>query len=151
MPSLWQRHINSTFLITTDRNKKYILQRINKYVFKDPIAVVKNATAVTDHIRKGNHTALKFICDKNGRFCCMDAQGEYWRIYEYVEGFCVDNPETAEDVYQSALAFGQFQEQLADFPADSLAETIPNFHNTVDRYRLSGAQSDSQPDAHCPM
>lgn len=129
-------HINSTFLITTDCNKKYILQRINKYVFKDPVAVVKNAAAVTAHIRKGHHTALKFLSDQEGNLCRIDEQGEYWRMYEYVEGFCVDNPENAEDVYQSALAFGQFQEQLADFPANTLAETIPNFHNTVDRYRL---------------
>lgn len=129
-------HINSTFLVTTDIGKKYILQKINKYVFKDPVAVVKNATAVTNHIRKGNHTALKFVRNKDGVYCCTDEQGEYWRMYEYMEGFCVDNPETPEDVYQSALAFGQFQEQLADFPAETLSETIPNFHNTVDRYRL---------------
>lgn len=129
-------HINSTYLVTTDSGKKYILQKINKYVFKDPVAVVKNATAVTEHIRKSQHPALQFICDRCGSFCCKDHDGEYWRMYEYVEGFCVDNPESCEDVYHSACAFGQFQEQLADFPADTLSETIPNFHNTVDRFRL---------------
>ena len=47
----------------------------------------------------------------------------------------MDAPETGEDFYQSALAFGQFQNQLSDFPADTLFETIPNFHNTPDRFR----------------
>jgi Ser/Thr protein kinase RdoA (MazF antagonist) len=47
----------------------------------------------------------------------------------------MDAPETEEDFYQSALAFGRFQELLADFPAHTLYETIPEFHNTVDRYR----------------
>lgn len=129
-------HINSTYLVTTDCSKKYILQRINKYVFKDPVAVVKNATAVTEHIRRSCQTALRFICDDRGNFCYKDDAGEYWRMYEFVEGFCMECPKTAEDVYHSACAFGRFQEQLADFPADSLSETIPNFHNTVDRYRL---------------
>jgi len=33
------------------------------------------------------------------------------------------------------LAFGHFQSMLADFPAETLHETIPEFHNTIDRYR----------------
>ena len=38
-----------------------------------------------------------------------------------------------EDFYQSAVAFGHFQRLLADYPAETLHETIVNFHNTVDR------------------
>jgi len=57
-------------------------------------------------------------------------------MYDFVGGFCLDTPESDEDFYESALAFGAFQRQLADFPAETLYETIPEFHNTVDRYRL---------------
>ena len=56
-------------------------------------------------------------------------------MYDYVGGFCLDMPECDEDIHQSALAFGRFQEYLTDFPAETLYETIPEFHNTVDRYR----------------
>lgn len=56
-------------------------------------------------------------------------------MYDFIGGFSLDAPETDEDFYQSALAFGRFQDMLSDFPADSLYETIPEFHNTVDRYR----------------
>jgi Ser/Thr protein kinase RdoA (MazF antagonist) len=57
-------------------------------------------------------------------------------MYEFVEGLCLEAPETEADLYQSAVAFGRFQMLLADFPAATLHETIPQFHNTVDRYRL---------------
>ena len=57
-------------------------------------------------------------------------------MYEYVDGVSLDAPESDKDLYQSALAFGRFQMLLADFPAATLHETIPEFHNTINRYRL---------------
>ena len=45
----------------------------------------------------------------------------------------LDVVERPEEFYESAVAFGQFQKLLADYPAESLHETIPNFHNTIDR------------------
>ena len=57
-------------------------------------------------------------------------------MYDFVEGtICLQLPETDEDFYQSAVGFGTFQQLLTDFPAAKLHETIPNFHNTPDRYR----------------
>lgn len=55
-------------------------------------------------------------------------------MYDFVGGFCLDAPESDEDFYQSALAFGRFQEMLSQFPAETLYETIPEFHNTIYRY-----------------
>ena len=128
-------HINSTFLLTTQSGKQYILQRVNHYVFKNPLQVVANAQAVTSFIQEKGHLALSYIPATDGTFCARDAEGNYWRMYEFVEGFCLDAPESAEDFYQSALAFGKFQDLLSDFPAQTLAETIPDFHNTPARYR----------------
>ena len=133
-------HINSTYKITTDTGHEYVLQKINKYVFHNPVQLMANANAVTSFIREREadpRAAIHFIPTRNddGSFCHRDSDGEFWRMYDYVGGFCVDQPETDEDFYQSAVAFGRFQHLLADFPADTLYETIPNFHNTVDRYR----------------
>jgi len=131
-------HINHTYLLTTDIGASYILQRINKYVFKDPVKVMANASAVTNYIRERTgdpRQALHFIPTIQGRYYYRDNCGEFWRMYDYAEGFCLDAPESPEDFYQSALAFGRFQHMLSDFPADTLYETIPEFHNTVDRYR----------------
>lgn len=128
-------HINQTYKITTDRGRAYVLQRINHYVFRSPVQLMENASSVTNFIRAKGHKALHFILAANGNYCYIDGEGQYWRAYEFVEGFSLDAPETEADFYQSALAFGQFQNLLSDFPADTLFETIPNFHNTPGRYR----------------
>ena len=130
-------HINSTYKILTDCGKEYVLQMINKYVFKDPVGLMNNASAVTNFIRErvnDPRLALHFLTAQDGKFYHQDENGEFWRMYEFVGGFCLDTPESEEDFYQSALAFGRFQQLLCDFPADTLSETIPEFHNTVDRY-----------------
>lgn len=132
-------HINYTLKLTTDTGAEYVLQRINKYVFRDPVRLMANASAVTDFIRArvdDTRLALHFIPTVDGLFYHEDENGEFWRMYDFVGGFCLDAPESDEDFYQSALAFGRFQSLLSDFPADTLFETIPEFHNTTDRYRL---------------
>jgi len=131
-------HINSTFKIETDKGAEYVLQRINTYVFKDPVGLMNNAGAITDYIRQrvdDPRLTLHFLTTKDGKFYHEDEKGEFWRIYDFVGGFCLDTPECEDDFYQSALAFGRFQQLLSQFPAETLTETIPEFHNTPDRYR----------------
>ncbi len=131
-------HINHTLKITTDTGAEYVLQKINKYVFRDPIRLMNNVSAVTDFIRKkvaDPRLVLHFIPTHTGLYYYRDRKGEFWRMYDFVGGFCLDTPESDEDFYQSAVAFGRFQDLLSDFPAHTLYETIPEFHNTIDRYR----------------
>lgn len=132
-------HINSTYQLKTDAGKTYILQRINRYVFNDPKAVMENVGAVTEYLRSrvsDPSETLHFLLSDDGNYYHVDEQGEYWRCYEFADGICLETPESNADFYESAIAFGRFQELLKDFPAETLHETIPLFHNTVDRYRL---------------
>ena len=136
--ALGHGHINTTFRIETDRGNEYVLQKINKYVFKDPVSLMNNAGAVTDYIRQrvdDPRLALHFLTTKDGKFYHEDEMGQFWRMYDFVGGFCLDAPECEDDFYQSALAFGRFQQMLSQYPAETLVETIPEFHNTIDRYR----------------
>ena len=65
----------------------------------------------------------------------VDTEGEYWRLLQFVEdAICLEAPETREDFYQSAIAFGRFQYDLREFPSETLVETIPDFHNTEKRF-----------------
>ena len=131
-------HINSTFKVTTDAGAEYMLQKINKYVFRNPIRLMANVSAVTDYLRQrveDPRMAMHFILTHKGKFYHRDENDDFWRMYDFMHGFCLDAPESEEDFYQSALAFGRFQELLSDFPADTLYETIPEFHNTIDRYK----------------
>ena len=100
---------------------------------------MENACAITAFLREKDpdpRHSLHFIPTRDGLDYYRDDTGEFWRMYEFVDGLCLDTPESEADLYQSALAFGRFQMLLEDFPAASLHETIPEFHNTVDRYRL---------------
>ena len=131
-------HINSTFKVTTDTGAEYILQKINKYVFRNPPRLMANVTAVTNYLHQrveDPRMAMHFIATKRGHAYYRDPEGDFWRMYDFMQGFCLDAPQSDEDFYQSGLAFGRFQELLSDFPAQSLYETIPEFHNTIDRYR----------------
>ncbi|MBQ1263331.1 MAG: aminoglycoside phosphotransferase family protein [Oscillospiraceae bacterium] len=140
-------HINDTFLVTTDFEgviRRFILQRVNKEIFKKPDEVIENIVKVTDFFRaklreagedykRGAITVIKTV---DGKGFYVDAEGDYWRMYIYIEdSLALDLPETQEDFYESARAFGGFQRMLSEYPAETLHETIVNFHNTPVRYQ----------------
>ncbi|MBR3639431.1 MAG: aminoglycoside phosphotransferase family protein [Clostridia bacterium] len=134
-------HINETYLVSDGEN--YVLQKINKNVFHDPVAVMENVKAVTEHLKKkiadaGGDPAkgtLNFIDTVNGLPYCLTEDGEYYRAYFYVDGVkSYDVAQSPELLYQAARAFGRFQNMLADFPADTLHEVIPSFHDTRKRF-----------------
>ena len=132
-------HINLTYKVACDDGSAYILQRINQYVFTDPKAVMENVGAVTEYLRtrvSDPSEILHFVSSDTGTYYYVDEAGEYSRCYEFADGLCLDLPESDKDFYESAIAFGRFQEMLRDFPAETLHETIPLFHNTANRYRL---------------
>ena len=140
-------HINHTFLVTCEGEGgrvNYVLQRINKNVFKRPDLLMENFVAVTDFIRERvieqggdpNREVVNIIPAVDGKSYCIDECGEYWRLLVCVtDSVCYDKVETPDQFYTSAVAFGNFQYMLRDFPAHTLHETIVNFHNTPDRYR----------------
>ena len=130
-------HINETYTVRTDADRRYILQKINQYVFRNPQAVMENAIAITEYLRQQDpdpRRALHFIQTKENAYWYVDDAGEFWRMYDFLDGFCLDQSESLADLYQSALAFGHFQMMLSDFPAATLHETIPHFHDTPDRF-----------------
>lgn len=135
-------HINDTYLLKTDEGVKYILQKINTFVFKDADALMKNVVSVTaflkDKIERAGgdplRETLNVIMTRNGE-SFHRAGEECWRVYNFIDGaVTIPTCENQEQFYASACAFGHFQKLLADFPADTLYESIPNFHNTKSRY-----------------
>lgn len=133
-------HINVTYLVVTATGRRYILQKINDSIFKDVPGLMGNIAAVTGYLRRqisDPRGVLTLVPTKDGADYLQYEDGSYWRVYDFLEGsLCLQAPESPEDFYQSAVAFGDFQQQLKDFPAETLCEVIPNFHNTADRYRI---------------
>ncbi len=132
-------HINHTYLVTTDAPHRYILQRINRRVFTDVPALMENVLAVTLYLSRQDpdpRHVLTLLPTLDGRSYCTDDEGEYWRVYEFITGgISLDFTASEEAFYQSAVAFGRFQNMLADFPAETLHETIAHFHDTPRRYQ----------------
>ena len=137
-------HVNRTYLITCERPRaRYILQKINRYAFRQPQLLMENVRRITAHLREKIRAAggacdrrvLEFIPAANGELLFEDGAGEFWRAYRYVDdAFAYDRVERREDFYQAGRAFGEFQRLLADFPIGELHETIAHFHDTPRRF-----------------
>ena len=140
-------HINDTkyILMESDGEKhEYILQKINKNVFKKPDELMENYVGVTSFLREiiiknggdPERETINVIKARDGLNYHIDEDGEYWRLCKFVNNsMSYDKVEKPEQFYDSAVAFGNFQYLLKDYPAETLYETIVNFHNTPDRFR----------------
>lgn len=135
-------HINSTYKVDVDENgtrKSYIVQKINTNVFKDPEALMNNILSVTGFIADTNKSnkrinSLKFLPGENGTGLAV-YDNDYYRSYEFVENSeTYDITDNQNIIYETGYAFGEFQRMLGNFPASMLVETIPNFHNTPNRF-----------------
>lgn len=140
-------HINDTFLLcyqtSENAQKRYILQRMNHAIFKNPPQLMENMVHVTNYLRKKilsqggdpERETLNVIKTKNGADWYQDSGKNYWRVFPFIENsMCMEKVENVKDFYDSAVAFGNFQRMLAEYPAETLHETIPNFHNTPSRF-----------------
>lgn len=136
-------HINDTYLVITNTDQKYILQRINTTVFTCPDALMQNYAAVTGYLQNilslagedPRRGTLNLIPTLSGTQWLVHGT-DYWRMTRYIDHtICVQVVKDPKDFYWAGRAFGRFTCQLAQFPSATLQETIPNFHNTPSRYR----------------
>ena len=148
-------HINDTYLVSLEQNapeepqqdgeeKKYILQRMNTEIFKNPDELMENITGVTAFLEKKirarggdpSRETLHVIPTRAGKPYYHAAEGTCYRMYDFIRNATsFDAVKKPEDFYESAVAFGNFQSLLADYPAETLHETIPGFHDTGKRYQ----------------
>ena len=139
-------HINDTYCIWVDQagqRIRYILQRVNHNVFKQPIPLMENVKRVTDHALKrlkeeqcpeAYRRTLTLVPSVDGKPYALDSDGNCWRVYPFIErARTYDQIETTKQCQEAARAFGEFQKLTADLPGEPLFETIPNFHNTTSR------------------
>jgi len=140
-------HINETYSATYDQGGmrvRYIHQKINKGVFKNPVAVMKNVMRVTSHLRQKLETAgarditrrsLVVIPTRSGQSHHVGRDGEFWRTFVFVEGVqSLEAVQSPDQAFQAGRAFGEFQSLLVDLPGGRLHETIPAFHDTRKRF-----------------
>lgn len=140
-------HINETYTATYDQGGtqvRYIHQRINHEVFKDPAGVMDNLMRVTTHLRRKlaeagvkdlTRRALTVVPTHDGASFHKTREGEYWRTFVFIERVrTFEAVETVAQAFEAGRAFGEFQSLLVDLPGKRLAETIPHFHHTRRRF-----------------
>lgn len=136
-------HINDTYAASFRTGNggihRYILQRINHKVFREPDKLMENISAITKYLRSRiisgggdpERETLNIIPTVEGRSFYRTEDGSCWRSYDFIENaHTYDVVENAGHLYNGGKAFGKFQKMLRDFPAEKLHETIPDFHNT---------------------
>ena len=141
-----QGHINDTFVVHTQPEdrccRRFILQRMSAAAFKHPDELMENIIGVTEYLGREiekhggdrDREAMRVLRPRNGQPFFTDSDGGAWRVYPFVERtVCYQSAESAELFAASGRAFGRFQRLLGGYPAETLHETIPNFHNTEDR------------------
>ncbi|MBT8079810.1 MAG: aminoglycoside phosphotransferase family protein [Gammaproteobacteria bacterium] len=137
-------HIHDTFLIWSPDDaagQRHILQLINRNVFRQPVQLMDNVGRVIRHVGQkleqrgaGADRCLSLVRTLQGDDFFVDDSGDYWRMYEYLDGAqTFDVAETTDMAFEAAAAFGRFQELLSDLPPPRLHEVIPDFHDTPRR------------------
>ena len=135
-------NINRTYKVTAG-GKNYLLQLINTFVFKNPDELMSNISRVTGFLaekikaRGGDvsRETLTFLPCTDGKLYYKDENDRCWRLCNFVENSHSYNYLDSPVTYKKAgVAFGNFTNELADFPGDTLFETIPDFHNTAKRF-----------------
>lgn len=133
-------HINDTFAAVFDQcgtRVRYILQRINTNIFRDPVNLMENIRRVTAHLAKrsaDSRRTLTLVPALDGKGYVEDADGNFFRAYLFIENATsYDILENEKQAYEAARAFGRFQAELSDLPGGRLTETIKDFHNTPAR------------------
>lgn len=134
-------HINDTYIVSG--TPRYILQKINTDIFKNPKELMNNIQAVTEFLRdkiKKNggdpdRETLALINTNDGKPFYQTEDGLCFRMYKFIDNAkSYDLIEDETQFYHAARAFGKFQNMLSDFPASQLFEVIPAFHNTRKRF-----------------
>ncbi len=137
--------INNSWKVTAVNGETYIVQSINTNVFKNVDKLMDNISKVTTHIKEKVENSggdpsrevlqvVPCLGDKQKLYYKSEDDNQYFRVYR-----CIDNANTYDDaslqlLYQAGVGFGKFQQQLSDFPSDTLYESIPDFHNTIKRF-----------------
>lgn len=140
-------HINDTYRLQYEMSdgsvKKFTLQKVNTNVFKDIYGLINNISLVTHHIRKKlraegkdpERGTLRVVPTVDNKPFYRDEDGNCFRVFVHIcEARTFQTVENEEQFEHLAEIFGNFQNQLADFDASKLVETIPDFHNTAKRF-----------------
>lgn len=129
--------INNTWLVENNLHK-YILQKVNNAVFKNPLLIADNLEKIENFLKKKNKNyffASPVKTTKGETMVCLDDE-TYFRIFEFVQNsHTLDVVQTPEQAFEAAKQFGKFTKVLSEIDINGINITLPHFHDLLLRYR----------------
>jgi hypothetical protein len=156
---LGRGHIHDTYVACYDGTRgeaRYVHQRLNRRVFPDLGAVMRNVERVTSHlhekwiqrgVRDPERRALRLLPTREGASHLEDPELGVWRTFLHVaDSRSADVIEDPAQARGAARAFGEFAAMLADLPGPPLEVVIPGFHDLRGRFQtlLEAIEADPQ-------
>ena len=127
--------INRTFVVSVGKinSKQFILQAINTAIFPLYEKGLENIILVKNELQKSEFS-YNFPAPINDKYICID--DVVWRIFPFVEdSVCYEKVKDKEQVFEAAKCLGNFYTSLANFDAEQLHITLPDFHNAAFRFK----------------
>ena len=161
-------HINMAYHVSLEDGedvRQYLIQRVNWYVYRDPVSMMHNSELITGHLTEKGCRSLHYYRTDSGKPYLIlrhewrsfvdledipeeqrpevltdepwDAGWEFWRVADYVENSVTfeSTEANAEVLRKAGQGFGRFERLLSDLDPGQLVESIAHFHDTP--YRLS--------------
>ncbi len=137
-------HINDTFLVKTEENKSYVVQRINHTIFKDVPGLVNNKILISRHLKSKfpntpeeelNQKILSFVKVKDSNAYYLIKDGNYWNVMNFIDNSVTYEIVKDEEIaYEGGKLLGRFLNLTSDLDSSQLIDVIPNFHDMSFRY-----------------
>ncbi len=127
-------NINDTFLVASIGGP-FVLQRINRRVFREPLRVINNFAEITRHLAGRSapadrqFTTARPVPTLTGALFFRDSQEEYWRGQTYLAHAHCQNLTNPGQAFQLGKALARFHCLMADLDVQSLIDPLPGFHN----------------------
>jgi thiamine kinase-like enzyme len=122
--------IHVTYLIENS-TEKYILQKVNTYVFQKPEVISQNLKLASEFLKKHHPTYIfpGLITSKNQDGIFQNSEG-HWKLSPFISNtYTINKPTNPQMAYEAAKTFAKLTKNLDGLPLDNIHETIPNFHN----------------------
>ena len=139
-------NINDTFLAVfrnTFTETQVVLQRVNRAVFTNPEAIMRNMHVLTQH----GHAKLeadaltdrddrvwqmpRIVKTKDGADFVTDEDGQVWRVITRIlSAHAFDTAQSPEHALECGAALGHFHYLVSDLDPAQIEDPLPGFHVT---------------------
>jgi thiamine kinase-like enzyme len=130
--------INKTWKLgALNGDRSYVLQQINKSVFKSPVQISENLNYIGSYLAQNypDYLFVSSLPSKDNDFVINDENGEYYKLSNYINNSITVNTVKDEKVaFEAARKFAEFTKLLVNFDIQKLNYPLPNFHNLTLRF-----------------